>query len=83
MHSWRYLCETYVVHPSSIRSIGVTSNVPVHPKCGLYCSLTFCVCCTHRQHEEEEEEEEESGEPDAVFEGGFRVPGSIWHKLYR
>ena len=22
-------------------------------------------------------------EPDVVFSGGFRVPGSIWHKLYR
>jgi len=35
-----------------------------------------------RQYEEEKEEEDED-RPDVTFEGGFRVPGSVWHKLYR
>ena len=30
-----------------------------------------------------EELKAEPAEPDAVFNGGFHIPGSIWHKLYK
>ena len=36
-----------------------------------------------RQYEEGKEEEENQDRPVATFEGGLRVPGSIWSKLYR
>ncbi len=34
-------------------------------------------------YKERKEEVEEDAEPDMVFDGGLRIPGAIWHKLYR
>ena len=44
-------------------------------------SLSTCTLC----FSEYEREQKRAGavEEDKVFNGGLRIPGSIWHKLYR
>lgn len=37
----------------------------------------------HREYEREQKRAGVSGEEDMVFGGGLRIPGSIWHRLYR
>ena len=36
-----------------------------------------------RQYEREQKRGAASVEEDMVFSGGLRIPGKIWHKLYR
>ena len=41
------------------------------------------VCCCREYERERKRATLSAEQEDKVFEGGLRIPGSIWHKLYR
>ena len=47
--------------------------------------LTISLCSEYEREQKKavKREEEEEDDEDMVFGGGLRIPGAIWHKLYR
>ena len=50
----------------------------------MRCVMLHLYDCWCREYERERKRATRSAEPeDKVFEGGLRIPGSIWRRLYR